>query len=56
MRPQWWHVDKIPFKEMWPDDIHWMPLFLNGRKFRGKFLFGESDVIIKKELSEVKEL
>lgn len=56
MKPQWWHINKIPFKEMWPDDIYWMPLFLSGRKFRGKFLFGESDVILKYELAEVKEL
>ena len=56
MKPQWFHIDEIPFKEMWPDDIHWMPLFLSGKKFRGKFLFGESDVILKKELIEVKEI
>jgi len=37
MKPQWWHIDEIPFKEMWPDDIHWMPLFLSGKKFKGKF-------------------
>lgn len=56
MKPQWWHVDEIPFKEMWPDDMHWMPLFLNGKRFRGRFLFGESDCIIEKELLVVKEL
>jgi len=56
MKPQWWHVDKIPFKEMWPDDIHWMPLFLSGKKFKGKFLFGESDIILEQELSEVEEI
>ena len=56
MKPQWFHVDEIPFKEMWPDDIHWMPLFLNGKKFKGKFLFGESDIILEKELIEVKEI
>jgi 8-oxo-dGTP diphosphatase/2-hydroxy-dATP diphosphatase len=56
MKPQWFHVDEIPFKEMWPDDEHWMPLFLRGKKFRGKFLFGESDVILKQELLEVKEI
>ena len=21
MKPQWFHIDGIPFKEMWPDDI-----------------------------------
>jgi len=55
MKPQWFHTNEIPFKEMWPDDIHWMPLFLDGKKFKGKFLFGESDSILQKELSEVKE-
>ncbi|TRZ50771.1 8-oxo-dGTP diphosphatase [bacterium] len=53
MRPQWFHVDKIPFEEMWPDDIHWIPLFLNGKKFKGKFLLGESDTILDQELIEV---
>ena len=53
MRPQWFHVDEVPFDEMWPDDIHWFPFFLEGRKFKGKFLFGESDVILEKKLFEV---
>lgn len=56
MKPQWFHVDEIPFKEMWPDDIHWLPLFLGGKKFKGRFLFGESDVILEQELTEVREI
>ncbi|NCN21932.1 hypothetical protein GW758_03830 [Candidatus Falkowbacteria bacterium] len=24
---------------MWPDDIYWMPYFLENKKFVGKFLF-----------------
>ncbi len=56
MKPQWFHTDKIPFKEMWPDDIHWIPLFLKGKKFKGKFLFGESDIILEQELVEVEEI
>lgn len=39
MRPQWFGIDEIPFSEMWPDDIYWMPLFLENKKFKGKFLF-----------------
>ncbi len=39
MKPQWFDVDKIPFNEMWPDDLYWVPLFIKGRKFRGRFLF-----------------
>ena len=56
MKPQWFHVNEIPFSEMWPDDEHWMPLFLGGKKFKGKFLFGEADIILEKELLEVEEI
>lgn len=56
MKPQWFHIDEIPYKEMWPDDIHWIPLFLSGKKFKGKFLFGESDIILEQSLSEVENL
>ena len=56
MRPQWFNVNELPFNEMWPDDIYWVPLFLAGKKFKGKFLFGEKDIILEKELVEVKEI
>ena len=56
MKPQWFFIDEIPFKEMWPDDIHWIPLFLKGKKFKGKFLFGEADVVLEKELIEVEKI
>ncbi len=56
MRPAWFHIDEIPFGQMWPDDIYWLPLFLRGAKFRGKFLFGEGDSIIDRRLEEVANL
>lgn len=56
MKPRWFHVDEIPFDDMWPDDEHWFPLLLAGKKFKGKFLFGESDIILEKELMEVGEI
>jgi 8-oxo-dGTP diphosphatase/2-hydroxy-dATP diphosphatase len=56
MKPQWFDTKEIPFKDMWPDDIHWIPLLLDDKKFTGKFLFGEADVILEKELIEVKEV
>lgn len=52
MRPQWFDADAIPYGEMWPDDRLWLPLFLEGRKFKGRFLFGPSNEIIEQELSE----
>lgn len=56
MKPQWFHVDEIPFMEMWPDDVYWFPHFLKERKFRGKFLFGENDTILEKEIHLIDEL
>ncbi len=56
MKPQWFHINEIPFKKMWPDDKYWMPLFLSGKKFKGRFLFGESDIILKQRLVEVEEI
>lgn len=53
MRPQWFTVDAIPYDEMWPDDIHWLPVFLAGKKFRTKFLFGEGDSVLENHVEEV---
>ena len=53
MSPKWFFIDEIPFREMWPDDRYWFPLFLKNRKFRGKFLFGDGDSIVDYMLEEV---
>lgn len=56
MRPQWFPVDEIPFEEMWPVDAHWFPLFLSGKKFKGKVLYGEGDKILEMKFSEVEKV
>jgi 8-oxo-dGTP diphosphatase/2-hydroxy-dATP diphosphatase len=56
MRPEWFDIKGIPFNEMWQDDIFWIPLFLEGKKFKGKFIFDDNDNILEKELSEVKDI
>ncbi len=56
MKPQWFNQDALPFDSMWPDDIHWFPFFLSGKKFRGRFLFGKNDVILEKRLSESEQV
>jgi len=55
MKPQWFNTEDIPYEEMWADDKHWVPLFLEGKKFKGTFVFdGEKENnIIKSELIEV---
>lgn len=52
MKPRWFDVGEIPFSDMWPDDKYWLPLFLEGKKFKGKFFFGAEDAILSYELME----
>lgn len=58
MMPKWFHIDDIPLEEMWSDDKYWIPLLLEGKKFRGKFLFDneDSNEIRDSKLWEVEEL
>lgn len=56
MKPQWFDIKEIPYDKMWQDDTHWMPLFLAGKKFKGKFILDDNDNILEKELNEVKEI
>jgi 8-oxo-dGTP diphosphatase/2-hydroxy-dATP diphosphatase len=51
MKPQWFEIIDIPFPQMWPDDLYWLPLFLKNKKFKGKFLFNDINTIKSHELS-----
>lgn len=59
MRPQWFHIDKIPFEQMWSDDELWFPYMIEGKKFKGKFHFDRpsdstySAKIITQDIQEV---
>ncbi|MDP1709589.1 MAG: 8-oxo-dGTP diphosphatase [Candidatus Komeilibacteria bacterium] len=46
MKPQWFNVDEIPFGKMWPDDIYWLPLFLEGKNLHGQFNFKDHDTLL----------
>jgi len=50
MLPKWFHIDEIPYKEMWPDDKYWMPLFLENKKFRGKIYFKDQNTILNQKI------
>lgn len=58
MKPQWFNIGEIPFDQMWPDDRFWLPIFLEGKKFKGKFLFDQADntQILNHELQEIEVL
>jgi 8-oxo-dGTP diphosphatase / 2-hydroxy-dATP diphosphatase len=54
MKPKWFFVDEIPFRQMWPDDVYWMPLFFAGRTFNGYFIFSDEQTILDKKVRIVK--
>ena len=56
MKPQWFHVEKIPFDRMWPDDKYWIPLFLEDKKFKGRFVFDGQDKILSHNISIVEDI
>ena len=53
MKPRWFSINEIPFQDMWPDDKHWLPLFLEGKQFRGRFLFEGLDTIVDMNLHAI---
>ena len=63
MRPEWFYIDEIPFSQTLSTTSFWMPMFLKGRKFKGRFLLDRPSVknysakiLEKKELIEVEEI
>ena len=52
MKPQWFNINEIPFEKMWPDDKYWVPLFLEGKKFEGKFLYDDDNNVVEYDLKE----
>jgi 8-oxo-dGTP diphosphatase len=36
---KWWSLHEIPYGEMWPDDTHWLPVLLQGKRFTGVFVY-----------------
>ncbi|MES2006514.1 MAG: 8-oxo-dGTP diphosphatase [Patescibacteria group bacterium] len=53
MKPQWFGVKEVPYDSMWPDDKHWLPHLLEGKKLRGRFKLGEGDAIVEHHLQEI---
>ena len=53
MKPKWFNIGEIPFDQMWPDDKYWLPLLLEEKRFKGKFLFNKSNEIIDFSLLEI---
>ena len=47
--PLWFDLHQLPFDEMWEDDKLWLPEALDGKTFRGFFLF-DGDKMLSQRL------
>ena len=50
--PLWVPLEAIPYDRMWEDDIHWLPLVLDGKSILGKFVF-DGERMVSKQITEV---
>lgn len=42
MSPLWHTLDTVPYETMWPDDEHWLPLVLDGKRVKAAFYFTDT--------------
>ena len=56
MKPEWFSIKDLPFSNMWPDDIFWLPELLKGNKARAGFTFGDGDLILEKNVTIITQL
>ena len=56
MRPEWFDIKDIPFSEMKVDAPIWFPQMLQGKFFKGYFLYQGENTIIDYKLEELEEL
>lgn len=52
MKPSWFKLDKIPHKEMWADDIHWLPKVLEGKLLKANFFYKNNEDLQDFEINE----
>ena len=48
--PQWFDIDKIPYRQMWPNDELWFPKVLKGDKFTATFWRDENGQLLKHDI------
>lgn len=56
MKPKWFHIEDIPYGDMWDDDEFWLPYVLEGKKVTGEFTFDIDDRLLTHDVRVVEEL
>jgi 8-oxo-dGTP diphosphatase len=51
---EWFSEDRLPLDQMWEDDRYWLPLLINGIKFRGVFEFtADSKILVSHTIEKL---
>lgn len=54
MKPEWFAVDKVPYKQMWQSDKEWLPIILSGKKIKAKYTYAcEGGEVETREIKEI---
>ncbi|MCW1908257.1 MAG: 8-oxo-dGTP diphosphatase [Candidatus Saccharibacteria bacterium] len=56
MKPAWFKHSAVPYTDMWPDDMYWLPMLLNDFAVTAEFTFDKNDQIIKMSLERHERL
>ena len=51
--PKWFDIKNIPYDKMFPDDKHWLPLILEGKKIKTYFEFDEEWNLLNKKIDDL---
>lgn len=49
MSVEWHPIANVPYERMWDNDRHWIPLVLDGKKFKGT-VHHDGKITLKKEI------
>lgn len=56
MLPKWFNQANIPYDQMWPDDILWLPQVLDGKLLQTRFVLAKDEQVEQYEITEVTTL
>lgn len=52
MKPEWFPINDLPFAEMWPADVRWVPDVLAGYKIKATVTFDAEGKEVKNFVSQ----
>lgn len=53
MNPKWFKVSDIPYSNMWPEAVTWLPKALEGKIQECKFVYDDKDQLLSYETKEI---